>query len=74
MTELRNRREFMAGIIRGGLIGGLIGGGAALVKRNGVDKNAHSCSGRGICSACSRADDCVLPQAVSRRRSGIRSV
>lgn len=70
MKKITNRRDFIAGIIRGGLIGGLIGGGAALVKRNGVDKNAHSCSGAGICSSCSRAGNCVLPQAVSRRQSG----
>lgn len=69
MKKISNRREFLAGIVRGGLIGGLIGGGAALVKRNGIDKNAHSCSGGGICSACRRAGQCVLPSAVSRRQS-----
>lgn len=67
MKKQSSRREFMRGMMRGGIIGGIIGGGAALVKRNGIDRSAHTCSSGGVCSGCGRAENCVLPAAVSRR-------
>lgn len=77
-----NPQETPPGTSRRGLFAGMARVAAALTlgtlavklltgqRRPGQD---HSCDNQGLCRACGRYDDCILPQAQSARELGLKA-
>lgn len=63
------RRDFLKSVFRNGIVGLLsIGGLSLAVKKKKAKSNPHICVSKGICQGCSAYSDCILPQAISRRK------
>jgi hypothetical protein len=70
----RDRREFLRGVARGAILGGL---GLAAAKialqrggRVGRRDRRLACVNRGVCPGCAKVRTCALPQAILARRAG----
>jgi len=59
------RRDFFRSIARLIVLGGAVGGVAALTRKTG-----ESCVNQGICRGCPAFDGCGLPQALSAKAAG----
>jgi hypothetical protein len=73
----KNRRQFLLDVVRGSIAAGLTAFSAVLLWRRdsftpGSDKEKHTCINAWICGECSRLADCILPQALSAKKHGIR--
>lgn len=60
-----NRKEFIQKSLRVGVLTGIVGGSAFLIKRNKVD---FTCSVEGVCKTCSLYDGCDLDKAKQSRK------
>lgn len=63
-----SRRDFLRGVLRILLLGGLGAGIAALIARP-----CETCVNAGICRGCAAFDDCGLPQALSAKQAKARA-
>jgi len=71
MQAIENsRRTFLRTVSRGAILGGLALLGIALARRS--VRADQTCTGQGYCRGCRRIEDCVLPQAQSAKRAGVR--
>ena len=73
----KKRRQFLLDIARGTIAAGLAAFSAILLFRrgpsgSGSDRAKHTCTNQWICGGCSRLADCVLPQALSAKKHGVR--
>jgi len=59
MDKQFNRHEFFQSVVRGGLMAGLLGVGAAAL--NGT-KKVSECFNNNYCSSCWAFDGCRLPE------------
>ena len=66
-NEKHNRREFLRGVARGAVLGG-IALVALCARRRGAPLR-QSCTNGGLCRGCSAYDDCGLPQALTAKRA-----
>ena len=66
-NEPMDRREFLRGSLRYGLLAGL----AALTARTLTRRGAQSCTNEGICRGCPVYTGCELPQALSAKQAGV---
>ena len=64
-----DRREFLRGLGRVALMGGLIIGAGWLIRREETGRRIETCTSDGICRNCRDLKDCGLPQALSYRQS-----
>lgn len=64
-----DRREFLRGLGRVALLGGLIVGAGSLIRREETARRIETCASDGICRNCRNLRDCGLPQALSYRRA-----
>ena len=62
-----SRRELMAKVLRGGVLGLVgAGGGAAVAKRRRLVRQGK-CISKGVCRGCGLFEDCGLPAALSAK-------
>ena len=75
----RDRREFLRGVVRGLILGGIgfvaarlvaVRGKSGRVRRRGTLPKRLTCVSRGICPGCPQVSGCQLPQADLARRAG----
>jgi len=67
-----NRRNFIRGIARGGLLGGLLLVPGIFIYRRQVTGDGE-CSGNFHCSRCGKLSRCTLPEALKERETAKRS-
>jgi len=63
------RREFLRGLGRSAMLGGLLLGAGALIRREHAERPLETCASDGICRNCRDLRDCGLPQALSFKQS-----
>lgn len=72
-----NRRHFLLDLSRGTAAAALIAMTGFLLSRRTrgkpvINRERHTCSNQWICRDCSHLADCVLPQALSARKRGVK--
>ena len=65
--KMSSRRELMAKVLRGGMVGLIgAGGGAAVAKRRRLVREGK-CINKGVCRGCDVFEECGLPAALSAK-------
>jgi hypothetical protein len=69
LNKAENRRDFLRGAARYGLLAALVGVSARAARRDLRARADQRCVNRGICSGCGAFATCGLPAALSAKQS-----